>query len=148
MEFTALLIIAFVAYLAWKFIFRKKGGGGEPHIIFGDGDFNVDAVGESNYQLELEEIAGGKLEESCDMPVDATLVCEDDNPYDDKAVAVVIEGEIVGYLSRKQARQHRKEMAKIGHDGQPAMVDAMIVGGWKRARSEGDFGVKLDIPHL
>ena len=53
-----------------------------------------------------------------------------------------------GAIKWAQARQHRKEMAKIGHDGQPAMVDAMIVGGWKRARSEGDFGVKLDIPHL
>jgi len=39
--------------------------------IEGDGQFGFQVVGESHYQRELERIAGGKSEESCEKYVDA-----------------------------------------------------------------------------
>lgn len=126
------------------------GGRKQPKQIArldGPGTFSIDIVGESHYQDELEEITGGKTEEGHRMEVDALLVHDDGNRYDNKAVAVSIEGEIVGHLDKKLARQFRKRMAEAGIAGYPAACKAYIVGGWDRGGGdEGQFGVKLDLP--
>ena len=81
------------------------------------------------------------------MEVEAILIHDDRNPYDNKAIAVSVEGEIVGYLSREHARQFRKLMAEAGGAGRPAVCDALIVGGWNRGGGdEGHYGVRLDLP--
>lgn len=131
-------------------LFRKLFGKKEkPPIVrlTGNGDYELDAVGESNYQKALLKIIGGKTEEGHHMEVEAILIQDDCNPYDNKAIAVSIEGEIVGYLSREHARQFRKLMAEAGGARSPAVCDALIVGGWNRGGGdEGHFGVRLDLP--
>lgn len=113
----------------------------------GPGTYSVDVVGESHYQEALEDICGGRNDEGQRFETEAFLVHEDDNPYDDKAVRIAIEGETVGYLDRKTARDYRKDLAKIGYAGAPATCSARIVGGWDRGDGDrGHFGVKLDLP--
>lgn len=99
----------------------------------------LDVVGESHYQRELEEIAGGRTEDGVDLSVDAELVPQDDNPHDQNAVAVQVNGTIVGFLPREQAAAYR--CAGRGREKH----GARIVGGWYRGRDDrGHFGVKLE----
>lgn len=97
-------------------------------------------VGESHYQEALEQIVGGRTEESADFEVDVSLIPENDNPYDPNAVAVEIDGETVGYLSKASAKKYR---AKFGdHDSEE--WPARIVGGWDRGDGDrGNFGVQM-----
>ena len=64
--------------------------------IEGPGAFAVNVVGVSQYQRVLEAAAEAGV-------IDAVLMREDDNAYDDQAVAVFIDGERAGYLSRADA---------------------------------------------
>lgn len=103
----------------------------------GPGDFAFEIVGESNYQPALRRIAGrGEVRHECV----ATVIMEDSNPHDDKAVRVDIDGETVGYFARQAARSYRKQMA--AHGRIEATCNAVIVGGGK-GRS---LGVWLDLP--
>lgn len=113
----------------------------------GPGTYSADIVGESKHQSTLEAICGGRTDEGHEKVVVATLVHEDDNPYDKKAIRVDIGGRTVGYLSRENARQYRKRLKEAGHPGITATCSAMIVGGWDRGDGDtGHFGVKLDLP--
>lgn len=113
----------------------------------GAGDYPLDIVGESNYQDVLEAICGGKTYDGHHKTVNAVLVYENSNPYDDKAIMVLINDRKVGYLSRTDARYYRKKMAKAGFAGRPAECAAIIAGGWNRGdHNQGHFGVKLDLP--
>ena len=83
----------------------------------GPGTYSIDIVGESHYQEALEDICGGRSEESAQEYVEATLVLDDDNPYDDKAVRVDIEGETVGHLDRPTARAYRERLKEAASSG-------------------------------
>lgn len=113
----------------------------------GPGEFELQVVGESHYQDNLEELCGGKTPDGHRKEVEAMLIHDDENQYDDKAVAVSIDGKIVGYLDRKTARNFRAQMAEAGAASVPAVCQAIIVGGWDRGDDDvGHFGVKLDLP--
>ena len=113
----------------------------------GPGAYEFDIVGESNYQQALESICGGRTEDGARHLAEALLILEDSNPHDNLAVRVDIEGKVVGYLSRKDARSYRKQLQQLGHAGLTLSCNAMIVGGWQRSKSDiGNFGVKLDLP--
>ncbi len=113
----------------------------------GPGAYDVEVVGESYYQEALENICGGRDENSQRLVVEAFLVPEDDNPHDAKAVRIDIQGQTVGYLDRETARSFRKMMAQIDLTGVVAKCSAIIVGGWDRGGGDrGHFGVKLDLP--
>jgi hypothetical protein len=115
--------------------------------IEGPGRFEFDIVGESNYQPALRRIAGPKTEDSKRHPCVATLVLEDENPHDNLAVRVDIDGETVGYMDRRMARQYRKELTRQGIKGYRLRAQALIVGGWNRGGDDqGHYGVKLDLP--
>jgi len=115
--------------------------------IDGAGDFDLQIVGESHYQDELEKITGGKTEDGHRMEVEAMLIHDDDNPYDNKAIKVCIEGSLVGHLSQELAREFRNRMDEAGYPGMSAVCNALIVGGWYRGGGdEGHFGVRLDLP--
>lgn len=110
------------------------------------GDFSYEIVGESHYQHVLESICGGRTEDGADMLVEAKLVLEDSNQYDNQAVRVDIEGKTVGYLSKSNARQYRKYLHQAGHGKVIGRCAAEIVGGWDRGGDDrGSFGVKLDL---
>ena len=114
--------------------------------IEGTGEFRIDIVGESHYQNTLNNITGGKTPEGHNIEINALLFYDDDNPNDNKAVAVTIAGDIVGYLDRDLARQYRKQMKEGGFEGNPGACKALIVGGWDRGNDdEGHYGVRLDI---
>ena len=133
---------------SWLFGERSGGDDKVPVLnIEGPGEFEFDVVGESAYQPALSDICGGPCEEGYDLEVSAYLIHEDDNEYDPKAVAVLIEERTVGYLSRKHARQFRKAVAEMGHPGVAVTCAAKIVGGWDRGGGDvGHFGVRLDLP--
>jgi HIRAN domain len=69
----------------------------------GNGQCGFAVVGEASYQDGLEELAGGRTEESAEHYCGAELIPEPDNPFDRNAVYVTISGEKVGYLPRKTA---------------------------------------------
>lgn len=132
--------------LSWPF-----GGESQQSIpivsLKGPGTYSLEVVGESHYQSALDSICGGRTEDGHDMIVEARLIHEDDNPYDDKAIRVEINGETVGYLNRANARQYRKKLNKAGYPGMDAICSAKIVGGWDRGGDDkGHFGVRLDVP--
>lgn len=110
----------------------------------GDGSYSVEIVGESNYQKHLSKLCGGG---GCtDEEFIASLVLEDWNKYDDKAVCVKIGGETVGYLAKDDARAYRRRLARKNKSAVIATVDAIIVGG---GVGVGDvelfYGVCLDM---
>ncbi|WWT40040.1 hypothetical protein [Nostoc phage Nsp-JY10] len=110
----------------------------------GGGAYDFDIVGESRYQENLLAIAGPKTEEGCEIECEATLWREPLNAYDPYAIRVDISGRTVGYFSRADAAAVAPVMDGRGI---PAVrADALIVGGWKRSRDEGSFGVRLDLP--
>jgi hypothetical protein len=126
-------VIGFIAYL----VLRPKP---KSTVIAGPGSFELDIVGESHFQETLGAVAGGKTEEGVSVRCEATLVLDDANIHDKKAVRVEIAGRTVGHLSRENAHRYR-----AGTPAKRQKVHALIVGGWDRGRyDEGLFGVKLD----
>jgi hypothetical protein len=112
----------------------------------GMGNFDFEIVGESNYQSILAGLAGEHGAESTEAQHTATLLLEDSNPYDPKAVAVQIAGTTVGYLSREDARRYRRRLGQKRLTGVNATCDAIVVGGGTRRNGEKlSYGVKLDI---
>lgn len=111
--------------------------------IEGPGAFAMNVVGVSKYQRVLEVAAEeGAL-------VEAVLVLEDVNPHDNQAVAVLIEGERAGYLSRADARRYRADLAAAGDANLSVRCKAKIVGGFEtRTGERAQFGLKLDLPRL
>ena len=118
-----------------------------PVVLTGTGKFALLAVGESHYQDALEEICGGRSKGGRRFSCSATLIHEDENPHDHRAVRVDINGRTVGYLSRDMAPRYRAALEKAGQAGAMAQCGARIVGGWDRGEDDrGHFGVKLDVP--
>lgn len=112
----------------------------------GNGDFEFEIVGESHYQKILASLAGDHGVKSADQEHRATLVLEDDNPHDEKAVGVYLAGKKVGHLSRDDARSYRRRLGGKRLSGVNATCDALIVGGGTRPSGEKlSYGVKLDI---
>jgi hypothetical protein len=113
------------------------------------GEYTQEIVGEMQYQVTIERLAGGRPDHgaSCEVEVTAVLIWEDDNPVDAMAIRVDVQGQVVGYLTRATARQYRHWLTEGGHAGRPAICGARIVGGWDRGtRGSGYFGVELDTP--
>lgn len=114
--------------------------------VNGGGVFVGEIVGESHYQEILSAIAGGKTEEGAHHSCTARIIAEPDNAFDANAHGVWIEGRKVGHLSRAAALALSGQQRRV--TAGPVVIEcpALIVGGWKRARSEGHFGVQLDLP--
>lgn len=114
-----------------------------------DGLFSHDIVGESHYQHNLERICGPRTERGENRIVQARIIWEDDNPYDSQAVAVQINGLMVGHLRRETAHKYRVGTRKLGLDHTTMRCPAKIKGGWIRANGEtGHYGVWLDLPQF
>lgn len=144
MEYIAwLAIIAIAIYLFGRK--RQRPLAEEVGKIRGIGDFDLEVVGESHYQdalrNALDALPGRR--KICE----ATLVMEDDNPHDPKAVAVFISGNQVGYLDRDAARTFRKHIAGQNLPAGNYTCQAKLFGGTKTKPS---IGVWLDVykpPH-
>jgi hypothetical protein len=97
-----------------------------------DGYGYLSVVGESQYQLALQQIAQrGRIHW-------AKLVPEPGNPFDSNAVMVEIDGQTVGYLSRGEARRYQRQLLPLA---EPIQVPAKLIGG---TRDKPSIGVVLD----
>jgi HIRAN domain-containing protein len=102
-----------------------------------DGDSLVRVVGTSHYQEALLELAPREADEEVRVEKIAALVPEPDNPHDPDAIAVTIDGRLVGYLSRDENRRWKDVVS-----GYPIGAEAMIAG---RGGTTG-LGVFLRLP--
>lgn len=109
------------------------------------GEYDFEVVGESNYQQALQAL--------CDTPDPdeekigtAILVPENDNPYDEKAVRVTVQGVTIGYLSREDARSYRRRLSAKKLGMVPASCGVLVTGGYiLKDGSRAHFGAQLDL---
>jgi hypothetical protein len=64
-----------------------------------------------------------------DKHLPALLVRESDK---DLAIAVLIDGNTVGYLTEEAAKKHRRQLDELKRSGQHLVCSALIVGGGAR----------------
>jgi hypothetical protein len=102
-----------------------------------EGDELVRVVGTSHYQDALLELSGRESDEEIRVDKVAIFVPEPDNPHDPNAIAIHIEGRLVGYLSRDENRRWLDVVS--GHE---VGAEAMIAG---RGGTTG-LGVFLRLP--
>lgn len=108
---------------------------------------HFEVVGESHYQDTLANAVGGRGEEPVDHPCVVFLIPEPTNPYDKKAVRVVLGGQTVGYLSRSAASADGPVAGLLAGTGNHVRCKARIVGGWNRGMGDiGSFGILVDLP--
>jgi hypothetical protein len=116
-------------------------------VISGTGNFLVDVAGESFYEESFAALCGERTIEGIRVEVTAQMELCDDNPHDNRAVRVTIQGYPVGHLSREDARAFRR-LIRYGSLAEHEVFEcaALIVGGWDRGEGElGHFGVRLDL---
>ena len=106
-------------------------------LFDGDGDFDMECVGEANYQAALKAtLAQGGRELPC------ILRPEPENPHDSKAVAVLTSHGTVAYLPREAASEwHDRVVAAWRREGGPVGVMGRIYQG-----RDGICGIWLDWP--
>jgi hypothetical protein len=109
------------------------------------GRLQTEVVAESRYAATVRELAGRHGDDGADTRVQAVLAVDANNPYDDKPVAVFIEGRMVGYLAARDAQSFREQQARKEITGQAVSCDAAIRGGklWEGKRLA--YAVWLDI---
>jgi HIRAN domain len=102
-----------------------------------EGDELVRVVGTSHYQDALLELSGREGDEEIRVEKVAVFVPEPENPHDPNAIAIHIEDNLVGYLSRDENKRWLDVVAahRIG-------AEAMIAG---RGGTTG-LGVFLRLP--
>jgi hypothetical protein len=138
------LFLVVVGVVAWLW-FRARAGSAPAQLpaverserIGGEGGFDQEVVGESNYQRALRAACGpGEVRHECE----AVLFLEDDNPYDKKAVMVTVDGRCVGYLTREDARAYRRKFKRFGKFA--GFCPAKIFGG---GQGKDNVGIWLDL---
>lgn len=119
---------------------------GEPvHHWSDEGRFQMEVLGESRYFETIKELAGEHGEANADARHPAQLMPDDANPYEDKAVAVFLSGEMVGYLAPKDALAFRQRLERKEIAGQLTSCDAVVRGGGMWEGKHLAYTVLLDI---
>lgn len=111
-----------------------------------EGHEDLEVVGESYRQANLWRVVGGRHRPGVHVRKDvyAMLLAEDGNPHDLNAVSVWIDGLMVGYLPRDQARALRPGLLAVQErEGKPVALEGVIVGGGMRDDGPGRLGVFL-----
>jgi hypothetical protein len=112
-----------------------------------EGTDDLEVVGESFHQDNLWRLVSPHCYGDRDRvrtEIFALLVPEDGNPYDANAVAVWIQGLMVGHLSRHDARSYRPGLLRLqDQHRQPIALAGVIAGGGIRADGPGRLGVFL-----
>jgi hypothetical protein len=86
-----------------------------------EGDELVRVVGTSHYQDALLELSGRTADDEVRVQKIALFVPEPDNPHDPNAIAVTIDGRLVGYLSRDE-NTHWLDVVTGNEIGAEAMI--------------------------
>lgn len=109
------------------------------------GQDDLEVVGERAYQDVLWDLSGGTVGDRIRRHIVAVLVPEPANPYDTNAIAVQIEGQVVGYLPRATAQEYLPGLQHLMsvHGGYVALR-GVIVGGGYYDDGPGRLGVWLE----
>lgn len=119
---------------------------GEPvHHWSDEGRFQLEVLGESRYSDTIRALAGEHGEAAANTRHKALLLADDNNPYEDKAVAVFLNKEMVGYLAPIDAAAFRAMLARQEITGQLTSTDAVIRGGQLYEGKRLSYSVLLDI---
>lgn len=116
-------------YLFWKYIKARILPKPSPTH-----SYTQEVVGEASYIDNLRKIVGTSGKEVRLEGLTATLVHEPDNQHDSNAVAIKINGMVVGYLPRAAAKKH------IATIKDTITCPAIIIGGGK---DRPNYGVWL-----
>lgn len=101
-----------------------------PYDLWGSRDWcNQEVVGESHHLRDLQRLVGEVGSGERELDCTALLVPEPGNQFDSAAVAVHIEGRIVGHLPREIAGDYRPALAELAARGLVARVRARVWGG-------------------
>ncbi|NRR31107.1 hypothetical protein HSX11_13045 [Oxalobacteraceae bacterium] len=120
-----------------------------PALHWSDGGrYLVEVVNESRYQATLKDLAGAHGEQPAATPYLATLVPDEENPYENSAVTVFLDGQMVGYLAPKEALLFRQRLKQKEIPEQATSCDAQVRGGglWQGKRLA--YVVALDLEPL
>jgi hypothetical protein len=116
-----------------------------PEVLFfkSTGRYDTEVVGESYYQEHLSYLA----EMNEDYLVETVdLFLEDYNKHDNQTVAVSVEGEDVGHLSREDARRYRAGLKALGYPTALGSCAGKLTGGHELENGEqASFGIVLDL---
>lgn len=148
MEILILIALIAIALFIWnkKSIQKFNSLTPDGHIQ-ANGKYSFEVVGEKSYQENLKKICGQPTYQGYNLEKTALLILEDNNPHDNQAVRISIDGLTVGYLSRAIAREYRKKLSETGNPNMLCSCPALIRGGWNRGKNDkGPFGVLLDLP--
>jgi hypothetical protein len=109
------------------------------------GHEDLEVVGELAYQDALWRLSGGTVGDRVRCHIVAVLVPEPTNPYDANAIAVQIEGQVIGYLPRATAQEYLPGLQRLmsAHNGYVALR-GVIVGGGYYDDGPGRLGVWLE----
>ena len=119
---------------------------GEPtHHWSDNGRYASEVENDSIYQPAIARLAGKHGPGNADEKCLALLVCDDANPFQDKAMAVFIDSQLVGYLAHSDALRLRRTLGRQDLVGQLTSCDAVIRGGglWNGKRLS--YAVWLDL---
>jgi hypothetical protein len=111
------------------------------------GTQRLEVVGEMAHQEVLLSLAGGRSFGGVEVDAVAELAPEPTNEADPEAIAVLIDRQRVGYLSRTDARRMRSIVDAARRNAGAATCRAVVRGGWDRGRGDvGPVGVILFVP--
>jgi hypothetical protein len=109
------------------------------------GQETLEVVGESFYQNHLWKVVGGFRRERVRYGVQAVLDPEPQNPHDSNAVRILIDGGVVGHLSREDAAAYLPGLHALMQTREsPIALEGCVVGGGQRSDRTGMLGVFLD----
>lgn len=110
------------------------------------GDAVLQVVGEGSYQKNLAALGGRRTTDGpTNVDFVAGLIREPQNKYDENAIAVQIDGRLVGYLSREDAIRYRPVVDWAAAQNHAIAAQARLTGGWDNGHSQGSFGVVLHV---
>ena len=124
---------------------RERAAEKPPSATLYPGTEDLEVVGESYRQETLWGLVGGKRAERISYDTHAVLMPEPDNPVDPDAIAVLIDGQLVGYLSRENAAAYGPGLRQLMKQSSTGIValQGVIAGGGQREDGLGRLGVFL-----
>jgi hypothetical protein len=115
------------------------------HPIPAENAQEIDVVGERFYRAAMERIVGTPPRKMAVIqPAPVILKREPENSVDPQAVAVTIQGEVVGHLSAEDAAHFAPELDRVEAAGAVALVQGSL---WCKTTEEGLMSnVRIMIP--